>query len=75
MGYRTLMSQPKFRHPREMESRKDRVPLSTRVLANTRKTLEEAADENGLSLAELASNILDDYARWLEPEPSKSRAK
>lgn len=59
------MSQPKFRHPKEMNSRKDRVPLSTRILMDTKSVLEKAAEENGLSLAELTANVLDDYASWL----------
>jgi hypothetical protein len=65
------MSQTKFRHPKEMSSRKERVPLSTRVLIDTKALLEKATKENGLSLAELSSNILDDYANWLKNENSK----
>jgi hypothetical protein len=69
------MSQPKFRHPKEMSSRKERVPLSTRVLTATKEHLEKAAEDNGLSLAELSSNVLDDYANWLAsvvPKKKKS---
>ena len=62
------MSQTKFRHPKEMNSRKERVPLSTRVLVDTKDALEKAAKDNGLSLAELSSNVLDDYANWLNSE-------
>ena len=65
------MGQPKFRHPREMSSRKERVPLSTRVLTNTKEALEKAAKDHGLSLAELSSNVLDDYANWLVGEKAK----
>ncbi len=47
------------------------MPLSTRILADTRKILEKAAKENGLSLAELTANVLDDYANWLGSEKKK----
>ena len=67
------MSQAKFRHPKEMESRKERVPLSTRVLTSTKKTLEKAAEDHSLSLAELSSNVLDDYADWLRDEANKRK--
>ncbi|MFZ3229678.1 MAG: hypothetical protein WA160_05710 [Pseudobdellovibrio sp.] len=68
------MSQPKFRHPKEMNSRMERVPLSTRVLSTTKDALEKAAKENGLSLAEISSNVLDDYASWLN-ESGKKKIK
>lgn len=67
------MSQTKFRHPKDMNSRKERVPLSTRVLTGTKEVLEKAAEENDLSLAELSSNILDDYANWLSAENLKKK--
>jgi uncharacterized protein (DUF1778 family) len=67
------MSQTKFRHPKEMSSRKERVPLSTRVLTSTKDTLEKAAKANGLSLAELCATVLDDYAGWLVEEASKKK--
>ena len=56
-----------------MSSRKERVPLSTRVLTNTRDTLEKAAKANDLSLAELTSNVLDDYANWLTEQTTKKK--
>lgn len=67
------MSQPKFRHPKEMSSRKDRVALSTRVLDKTRKALEKAARVNKISLSELCSNVLDEYAEWLEKEDEQRK--
>lgn len=67
------MSQNKFRHPKEMNSRKERVPLSTRVLKTTKNDLEEIAEQHGLSLAELASNVLDDYAAWLKLDKKRSK--
>lgn len=67
------MNQPKFRHPKDMSSRKDRVPLSTRVLADTKAILEKAAEKHGISLAELSSNVLDDYADWLRSDDSKKK--
>ncbi len=67
------MSQAKFRHPKDMTSRKDRVPLSTRVLEDTKAALEEAAKAHGISLAELSSNVLDDYADWLSDQPIKKK--
>lgn len=69
------MSQTKFRHPKDMNSRKERVPLSTRVLTSTKDILEKAAEENSLSLAELSANILDDYANWLNSENLKKKNK
>lgn len=67
------MSQPKFRHPKEMGSRKERVPLSTRILLDSKEILERASQENGLSLAELTANVLDDYAKWLIEEKKKKK--
>lgn len=67
------MSQPKYKHPKEMISRKDRVALSTRVLEQTKETLEKAAEKHKISLSELCSNVLDDYAKWLETEGSQKK--
>ena len=67
------MGQQKFRHPEEMQSRKERMPLSTRVMTSTFEVLSEAATLSELSLAELVANILDDYASWLKSEGSKRK--
>ncbi|GIL17269.1 MAG: hypothetical protein BroJett040_10200 [Oligoflexia bacterium] len=67
------MSQPKFRHPKEMSSRKDRVALSTRVLDKTKRLLEKAAEKHKISLSELCSNVLDEYAEWLEKEDEQKK--
>jgi len=69
------MSQPKFRHPKEMSSRKDRVPLSTRVLSSTKLAGEKAAKKHGITLAELSSNVLDDYAEWLQRDDRGNKDK
>ena len=53
-----------FRLPSEMTSRKERVPLSTRVKTDTKETLEKAAKEAGLALSEFVANVLDDYGDW-----------
>ena len=64
----------KFRHPSQMTEHEERVPLSTRVKASTRGTLEKSAKKYGLSLAQLSANVLDDYATWLDQhEGSKSK--
>ena len=47
-----------------MTSRKERVPLSTRVKTDTKETLEKAAKEAGLALSEFVANVLDDYGDW-----------
>lgn len=60
-----------FRHPSEMASRKERAPLSTRVLIETKEVLEKAAKESGLALSELVANILEDYADWLKTKKKR----
>ncbi len=55
----------KFRHPKEMESKEKRSPVSTRLKDSTKEALEKAAKAHDLTLAELISNILDDYSDWL----------
>ncbi len=52
--------------PEQLKVRGQKVPLSTRVREQTRKSLEHAADESGTTLSDLASAILEDYADWLE---------
>jgi hypothetical protein len=52
--------------PKEMASRKDRVAVSARVLTTTKEALEKAAKEGDLTLAEMISNVLEDYVRWYE---------
>lgn len=64
------MDQP-FRLPSEMNSRKERAPLSTRVTVDTKEVLERAAKEAGLSLAEFVANVLDDYAEWVKKAGKK----
>ena len=57
-----------FRHPSEMQSPEAREPISARIPTSLKQKLEKVAKENKLSLAELVSNVLEDYARWLEEE-------
>ncbi len=57
-----------FRHPSEMQSPESREPISARIPTSLKQKLEKVAKENKLSLAELVSNVLEDYARWLEEE-------
>ena len=67
------MANPKgFRHPSEMEVPVDRTPVSARVKLATKETLEKRAKTYGLSLGLLISNVLDDYAAWLDTEKKKN---
>ena len=49
------------------------MALSTRVLEQTKEVLEAAAKEHKISLSELCSNVLDDYADWLEKQNPKKK--
>lgn len=43
----------------------ERVPISARIRKSTRLLLERESKKAGLSLAEVVSNTLEDYAEWL----------
>ena len=60
------MTDGRFRRPEQMSSRKDRVPLSTRVTTDTQEALADAAKKAKLSVAEFVANVLDDYVKWLK---------
>lgn len=62
------MEKSPFRHPSEMPITEKREPVSARVPISVKKTLEEIAKENGLATAELISNVLEDYVRWLRDQ-------
>ena len=67
------MNKPRFRKPDEMTSGRDtKVPVSCRIEAATREFLEKEAKSNGLSLALLMANVVEDYVAWLK-EQAKSR--
>jgi hypothetical protein len=51
--------------PKDMVIKKKRVPVSARILEETNAVLMVHAKKNGMSLAELAAHILDDYVVWL----------
>ncbi len=53
----------------------DRVPVSARIRKSTRQLLEREAKKAGLSLAEVVSNTLEDYAQWLNGNGSRKRGK
>ena len=55
-----------------MEVPVDRTPVSARVKLATKETLEKRAKTYGLSLGLLISNVLDDYAAWLDTEKKKN---
>ncbi len=52
--------------PEQLKVRGQKVPLSTRVREQTRKVLEQAAEESSTTLSDLTAAILEDYAEWLE---------
>jgi hypothetical protein len=52
--------------PEQLKVRGQKVPLSTRVRAQTRESLEQAAKEADTTLSDLTAAILEDYAEWLE---------
>lgn len=54
-----------------MPTHEQREPISARVPKSVKKTLEEVAEENGLSLAELVGNVLEDYVKWLNEDQKK----
>ena len=56
-----------------MEPDVPREPVSARVKKTTKKALEAAAKEYGLSIGSLVGNILDDYVAYLESKPSKRK--
>ena len=56
---------PTWRRPKEMDPTEKREPVSARLKLSTKDTLEVEAKENGLALAELIANVLDDYVAWL----------
>jgi uncharacterized protein (DUF1778 family) len=53
----------------------DRVPVSARIRKSTRQLLEREAKKVGLSLAEVVSSTLEDYAHWLNESGSRKRGK
>ena len=59
------MKTPKFRLPKDMKT-ESKTPISARVKESTKETLEKAAKKEKISIGLLVSNILDDYAAWLE---------
>lgn len=59
------MSNASRRLPGDMMARKKRVPVSTRVLEQAVVELRKQAQLHGMSLGELAANILEDYVEWL----------
>jgi hypothetical protein len=52
--------------------RDTKVPVSCRIEGATREFLEKEAKSNGLSLALLMANVVEDYVAWLK-EQAKSR--
>lgn len=56
----------KFRRPSEMAPEEKREPVSARLKTSTKKALEKEANKNGIPIAMLISNILDDYVAWLK---------
>ena len=67
----TLFMSKKFRLPSEMQPESDKVPISARIKSESRKTLQEEAKRNKLSLSLLVSNILEDYVDWLESQAKR----
>ncbi len=48
-----------------------RKPVSARLNESTLKLLKDAAKKNGLPLATLVENVLNDYALWLMDRKSR----
>lgn len=61
--------------PDELVSHFERKPLSTRVKASTRITLEKEAKRLKTSLSDLAAGVLDDYVAWLEQQNELSKKR
>lgn len=57
--------------PCNMLVKKKRVPISGRVLEETKAVLELHAEKNGMSLTEIVGHVLDDYVVWLVQELKK----
>ena len=60
-----------FRRPSDMKGPDEkRVPASTRIKSSTKTFLEKEAKKNRIALAELLSNVIEDYATWLSKNDS-----
>lgn len=65
-----------FRRPNEMKAdAEERVPVSARIRKSTKLLLERESKKAGLSLAEVVSNTLEDYAQWLNDGPNRKRGR
>lgn len=57
----------KYKDPSEYKTAKeDRLPVGARIKVSKKLTLERAAKGQGMSLGELLSKVIEDYAEWLE---------
>lgn len=56
----------KYKKPSQYKQREERTALSCRVKVSTKEYLEKEAQKAGLSLAELVSNVVEDYAIYLK---------
>ena len=66
-----LKTMTKYKTPEEMMKKVKRSPVSARVNESTLKILKDASKKNGLPLATLVENVLNDYAIWLLERKSK----
>lgn len=55
----------KFKKPKEYQNEKKQL-VQTRIKMSKKETLENAAASAKISLAELMTKLLEDYADWLD---------
>ena len=60
-----MKKQSSFKKPSEYRAREERTALSCRVKVETKEYLTEQAEKAGMSLAELVSQVIEDYADFL----------
>lgn len=56
----------KFKKPSQYKAREDRTALSCRVKVSTKEYLEKQAQKANMSLAELVSQVIEDYSEFLK---------
>jgi predicted HicB family RNase H-like nuclease len=56
----------KFRKPSEIAKKPEKIPVSCRLNVADQEILAKAAEKNGLSLGELISSVLADYAKFIK---------
>lgn len=67
------MVRTKFKHPSELRKVVPKEPVSARISIKALKILKDAANTHEVTLSEMLSNVIEDYANWLASEESKKK--